>query len=84
MKLHVKVIPNARTTEAAGWESDPTHGRLLRVRVAAPPVEGKANKALCAFLADYLHLPKSKIVLQKGDTSRIKVFVIPDETPLPE
>lgn len=84
MKLHVKVIPNAHKTEAVGWESDPTHGRLLRVRVAAPPVEGKANKVLNAFLADYLHLPKSKVVLQKGDTSRIKLFTIPDGTALPE
>ncbi len=52
MKLHVKVIPNARKTEAAGWGNDPNHGWLLRVRVAAPPVEGKANKVRCAFLAD--------------------------------
>ncbi len=84
MKLHIKVIPNARKTECAGWENDPAHGRVLRVRVAAPPVEGKANEALRAFLADCLKLPKSKVVLHKGETSRIKAFAIPDGTALPE
>lgn len=83
MKLHIKVIPNARRTECAGWESDPAHGRVLRVRVAAPPVEGKANEALRAFLSDCLNLPKSKVVLDRGSASRIKVFAIPDGTDLP-
>lgn len=84
MKLHVKAIPNASRTECAGWESDPAHGRVLRVRVAAPPVEGKANEALRVFLANCIKLPKSKVVLQRGETSRIKVFSIPDGTALPD
>lgn len=84
MKLHVKVIPNARRTELAGWEIDPAHGRLLRVRVAAPPVEGKANEVLRVFLSDCLKLPKSKVVLDRGGASRIKVFAIPDGTGLPD
>jgi uncharacterized protein (TIGR00251 family) len=53
------------------------------VRVAAPPVEGKANAELREFLAKSFGLPKSKVVLEKGDCSRFKSFQIPDGTPLP-
>lgn len=45
MKLALKVIPNAKKSEAAGWEDDPRAGRVLKLRIAAPPVEGKANRA---------------------------------------
>lgn len=83
-KLHVKATPNARISEVIGWEDNPTHSRVLRVRVAAPPVEGKANTALQAILAKWLHLPKSQVMLDKGDTSRIKTFLIPDETQVPD
>ena len=55
----------------------------LRVRIAAPPVEGKANAALREFLAKALGLPKSSVSLDKGDGSRLKTFLIPDGTPLP-
>lgn len=79
MKLHVKITPNARTSEVLGWEDDPVRGKVLRVRIAAPPVEGKANAALRSFLAEWLGLPKSKVFLEKGDTSRIKTFSIPDD-----
>ena len=84
MKLHVKATPNARKSEIIGWEEDSLHGRVLRVRIAAPPVEGKANTALRAFLADWLGLPKSKVSLEKGETSRIKTFLIPDGWEIPE
>ena len=66
-----------------GWETDPLAGPLLRVRIAAPPVDGKANAALRDFLATSLGLSKSKVVLQKGGTSRVKTFEIPDGTELP-
>lgn len=82
-KLHVKATPNARTSQVLGWEDDPIHGRILRIRVAAPPVEGKANAALRIVLADHLGLSKSQVVLEKGDSSRIKTFLIPDEAELP-
>lgn len=83
MKLHVKATPNARKSEVIGWEDDPIRGRVLRVRIAAPPVEGKANTALRSFLAAWLDLPKSKVILERGDTSRVKTFAIPDNHPLP-
>jgi uncharacterized protein (TIGR00251 family) len=83
MKLVVRAVPNASRSEITGWEEDPRAGRVLRVRIAAPPVEGKANTALREFLAKALGLPKSAVTLDKGDSSRFKTFLIPDGTPLP-
>ena len=83
MKLRVRATPNARQSEVIGWETDPQAGPLLRVRIAAPPVDGKANAALRDFLAKWLGLPKSKVMLEKGGTSRFKTFEIPDGTELP-
>lgn len=83
MKLRVRATPNARRNEVIGWEDDAQAGRILRVRVAAPPLEGKANTELRDFLAKTLDLPKSKVVLAKGNASRFKSFEIPDATPLP-
>jgi len=78
MKLRVKVTSNARMSEIIGWEEDDLAGRVLRVRVAAPPTEGKANAELRAFLAKALGLGKSKVVMEKGSSSRFKTFEIPD------
>ena len=78
MQLRVLAVPNARTSEVVGWEDDSRAGRVLRVKIAAPPVDGKANAALRDFLAERFGLPKSKVSLEKGDTSRIKTFTLPD------
>ncbi len=78
MKLRVLVSPNSRKDEIIGWEEDPAAGRVLRVKVAVPPVDGKANVRLREVLAAHLGVPKSKVCLEKGDTSRIKTFEVPD------
>ena len=65
--LSVRVIPRARKTEIAG-----TRGDALVVRLAAPPVEGAANEALVALLADRLHVPRRAIRIVSGDRSRAK------------
>ncbi len=83
MKLRVRATPNARQSEILGWEDDGESGKVLRVRVAAPPVDGKANAALRDFLAKSLGVPKSKVNLDKGSSSRFKTFEIPDGTRLP-
>lgn len=80
--LRVHALPNARKSEVMGWEEDERAGRILRVKIAAPPLEGKANEALRAFLAGELGVAKSKVQLEKGDSSRFKVFEVP-EMPLP-
>lgn len=84
MKLVVRATPNARSNQILGWEEDANAGRILRVKIAAPPMEGKANAALREFLAKSLGLSKSQVVLEKGDTSRFKTFLIPDDTDLPD
>lgn len=83
MILRVKVTPNASRSEILGWEDHPTAGRHLRVRLQAPPVDGKANKALILFLAATLSVPKSRITLVKGVSARLKSLEIPDGTQLP-
>lgn len=83
VKLRVRATPNSRRSEVIGWEDDAQAGRILRVRVAAPPVDGKANAELREFLAKSLGLPKSRVVLDKGGSARFKLFEIPDGTALP-
>jgi len=84
MILRVKAIPNASQSEVVGWEDMPLIGPVLKVRIKAPPVEGKANKEIALFLAQLLRIPKSKVRLTKGISSRIKTFEIPDDTATPE
>lgn len=83
MRLHVRATPNARRSEVLGWEEEPRVGRVLRVKIAAPPVEGKANDALREFLARELGLPRSQVSLEKGESSRHKTFSLPDGIGLP-
>ena len=69
--LAIKAIPNAPRNEVVGWLGD-----ALKVKVHAPPVEGKANEALCEFLAESLNLPKRAVSVLRGDTSRQKAVRI--------
>ena len=66
-RLTVKVTPRAARTEAAGAEAG-----WLRVRLQAPPVDGKANAALVEFLADALDLPRRAVAIVGGETARVK------------
>lgn len=83
MKLALKVTPGAKRNEVLGWEDDyPQVGRVLKLKIAAPPVEGKANKEIVLFLAKTLGLPKSAVELVHGTGGRIKLAEIPDGTDL--
>lgn len=83
MKLALKVTPGARRNEILGWEEDyPQVGRVLKLKIAAPPVEGKANKEIVAYLASVLHLPKSAVELVHGTGGRIKLVELPDSADL--
>ena len=73
LTLHIQ--PGARKTEIAG-----RHGDALKIRLAAPPVDGKANEALLRFVAETLHLPKSSVCLKSGQTSRRKVLEVTGAT----
>ena len=75
--LHVAVVPGARRTGADGL-----HDGCLRVRLTAPPVDGKANDALLAWLASELRLPKRAVRLLRGQSARRKQVALdaPAET----
>ncbi len=64
----IKAIPNAPRSEVVGWL-----GEALKVKIHAPPVEGRANDALCEFLADTFDLPRRSVRVLRGDTSRQKL-----------
>jgi len=65
------VHPNAARNELVGFSEG-----VLRVKVAAPPVKGKANKELIAFLAQKLGLSKGDLTILKGHSSRNKLISI--------
>jgi len=69
LTLHVQ--PGAKRTEVAGQ-----YGDALKVRLAAPPVDGKANAELLRFIADAFGVPLRNVTLERGDTSRRKVVRI--------
>ena len=52
------------------------HGEALKLRLAAPPVEGKANKALIDFIARLLGVPRAQVRLVRGEASRDKVVAV--------
>lgn len=69
LTLHIQ--PGAKKTEVAGL-----YGDALKIRLAAPPVDGKANAALIGFVAERLQLAKSAVSLKSGQTSRRKVLEV--------
>jgi uncharacterized protein (TIGR00251 family) len=73
--LRVRAVPGARATEVAGL-----HAGALRVRVAAPAVEGRANAALLAFLAGRLGLRPRDLRLAAGASARDKLVMIRGRT----
>ncbi len=69
VKTHL--LPRASRDEICGL-----HGDAIKVKVTAPPVEGKANKALERFIAKKLHLAASQIEIKAGQRSREKILRI--------
>lgn len=69
--LQVSVVPNAKRTEIVGL-----HDGDLRVRLAAPPVDGKANDTLTAWVAEQLGQPKRAVRLLRGASARQKQLEI--------
>jgi uncharacterized protein (TIGR00251 family) len=69
--IHIRVIPRARRTEIAG-----RRGAAILVRLAAPPVDGAANAALIAYLAERLGLPQRHLTLARGASGRDKTVAV--------
>jgi uncharacterized protein (TIGR00251 family) len=72
--IRVKVIPKSSKTELAGYLPDGT----WKVKVAAAPEQGKANRALLDFLAEHLGIAKSRIRIMSGETSQRKRIRVED------
>ena len=71
LSLTLHVQPGAKRTEVAG-----IHGEALKIRLAAPPVEGKANAELLRYLAEAFGVPQRAVRLVRGETSRQKTVRI--------
>ena len=71
MTLMLQVQPNAKRNEVLGFAEG-----ILRLKIAAPPVEGKANKELISFLSKTLGINKSSITIDRGHTSKVKIVTI--------
>jgi len=65
--IPIKAVPNASRSEVVGWLGD-----ALRIRLKAPPVQGKANAELCQFFANELGLPKDAVRWVTGISARQK------------
>jgi uncharacterized protein (TIGR00251 family) len=77
--LHVRVQPHASRDEIIGPHGDDT----LKIRITAPPVEGKANTHLIRFLAKAFGVSRSRVQLLSGDSNRIKHISIEAPQQLP-
>lgn len=69
--LAIQVQPGARTSEVVG-----EHGGALKIRIAAPPLEGKANEALLRWLSRRLDVPMRNLALESGASSRAKRILV--------
>lgn len=69
--LTIHVVPRARRTEVAG-----RHGDALRVRIAAPPVDGAANAELVRFVAERLGVPRRAVAVVSGAGGRRKTLSV--------
>lgn len=75
VKISVRVRPNARKSEIVDFKDG-----VLQLKVAAPPVEGKANNELLEFLSKILGVSKSRLSVEKGMKGRRKIIGISDCT----
>ncbi|MHB1116192.1 DUF167 domain-containing protein [Sideroxydans sp.] len=77
LTLHVQ--PGAKRSEVSGL-----HGEALKIRLAAPPIEGRANDALCRFIADAFGVALKQVELKQGAQSRHKVVAVTGSSVDPE
>ncbi len=83
MKIALKVTPGARRNELLGWEEQyPGIGRVLKLKIAAPPIDGRANKAIELYLAELLRVPKNSVRIVRGNSGHIKLAELPESADL--
>ncbi len=71
VRLAVQITPNAKKSEVIGSLDD-----VLKIRLQAQPIEGKANEALIRYIADMLNVPKSAVQITHGHTNKRKILEI--------
>lgn len=71
VRLAVQITPNAKKSEVIGPLED-----VLKIRLQAQPIEGKANEALIRYVADMLSVPKSAVQITHGHTNKRKILEI--------
>lgn len=72
-RIKFRIIPNARKTELAG-----EYANAVKIKLSAPPIEGKANAELIKYLSKSLGVSKSSITFVSGETSKDKMLEIPN------
>jgi hypothetical protein len=77
--LRVRVQPGAARSAVCG-----PHGDAIRIRLAAPAIEGRANRALIDFIAEALDVPRRLITIVSGEHARDKRLLIASDTLDPE
>lgn len=71
LKIPVKVQPNSNRNEVVGFRDG-----VLHLKIAAPPLKGKANQELIYFMSDFLGISKNNLAIEKGMTSKRKLIRI--------
>lgn len=69
--LNVYVQPGAKRTEVVGF-----HGDSLKIRLASPPIDGRANKALLKYIGKLFNVAARHVELKRGDKSRHKIIAV--------
>lgn len=77
LTLHVQ--PGAKRSEICGL-----HGEALKLKLAAPPIDGRANEALLKYIAELFRVPVRQVELRQGAQSRHKVVAVTDSAIQPE
>jgi hypothetical protein len=73
--LAVRVQPGSRQNAITGVYGQAAESQL-KIALKAPPIEGRANEALIAFLADFFGLPRSAVSITHGQSGRLKLVIL--------
>lgn len=78
MILSLHITPNAAKNQIIGWVAGVNGGKVLKIKIAAQPEDGKANAELIKFLAKQWQVPKSSLEIVGGEISRYKRLKVHD------
>ena len=77
-RISVRITPKASKNAIIGWAEDENKNKFLKVSVTTVPEKGKANEALISLLSKEWKIPKSHIIIEKGETDRNKILSVPE------